>query len=355
MIHRSALKVVQVPSIQDPIKPSPGFAKKLLSDYKLDVLGLCGFGCRYCSSNLGNYLRIRQAEFAKQTEEQLGERLLPAEDPGLTFEWSDIVTNLEKQLASKPKGWGRGQTLVFSMLTDGFSPRMVASGTTKNALELLLEKTSFRVRVLTKSAAVGCSEWISFFARNRERFVVGLSIGTLDDSWAKSIEVGTSPPTARLRALHRLQDAGVPTFGMLCPAFPDLIESDGVGQLVDEIRPELVEHVWAEPFNDRANWKAVRAGYSDASFGYEWFTRVYEQGQKREWSRYATDLYTQLRVRAERAGWLHKLRYLLYELEITERDSEHFRGLRGVLLQSKGDAVTGLSQNPFIRRVQERS
>ena len=43
--------IVNVPAVKGPIRKSPGFAKKELADYKLDIVALCGFGCRYCSSN----------------------------------------------------------------------------------------------------------------------------------------------------------------------------------------------------------------------------------------------------------------------------------------------------------------
>jgi hypothetical protein len=78
-------KLVIVPSTSTLIKKCPGFAKKGLADYKIDLLALCEFGCRYCSSNTGNYLRINRARFAAITETQLGERLLPADEPTLTF------------------------------------------------------------------------------------------------------------------------------------------------------------------------------------------------------------------------------------------------------------------------------
>ena len=55
--------VVEVPTIKLPIAASPGFNKKDLSSYKLDILALCGFACTYCSSNCGNYLRIRRKPF----------------------------------------------------------------------------------------------------------------------------------------------------------------------------------------------------------------------------------------------------------------------------------------------------
>jgi len=98
-------------------------------------------------------------------------------------------------------------------------------------------------------------------------FVVGLSIGSLDDRWAGRIELGTSRPSMRLGGTRALQDAGVPTFGMACPVFPDVLEEAGVETLIDRIRPNLVETLWAEPFNDRANWGKVRDGYLEDSTG----------------------------------------------------------------------------------------
>ena len=79
-------RTVKMPSIINPIAPSPGFKKKNLSTFKLDIYGLCEFGCTYCSSNSGNYLRINKKLFADFTEVQLGTRIYPDQDPNLTFE-----------------------------------------------------------------------------------------------------------------------------------------------------------------------------------------------------------------------------------------------------------------------------
>lgn len=348
------LKVVQVPSIKTPIMESPGFAKKELSTYKLDLMALCGFGCSYCSSNEGNYLRINREKFADLTEAQTGERTYPATDPALTFAWPDVLPKLDAQLKNKPPTWGTGHILVLSMLTDAFSPLPLADGTTAAALTMLMTRTSFRVRVLTKGAVVASPKWIDFFKAWPGRFTVGLSIGTLDDEWARRVEIGTSSPTARIKSLRTLQDAGVPTYGMLCPIFPDGLHGDSVERLVDAIRPELCEHVWAEPYNDRANWRAVRAGYDPYSVGWDWMTSVYENGYRDMWSGYAADLYTRLILRARRDGWSSKLRYLLYEDGIAgAHHATAFAGLEGVLLQSKpGD--DGLSTNRHMAAQQLR-
>lgn len=346
-------KVVNIPTIQLPLKPSPGFAKKGLSTFKLDICGLCEFGCRYCSSNAGNYLRINRSRFASLTKEQLGCESLPADDPALMFVWPNVLEQLKAQLDRVQPEYGKGQNMVFSMLTDGFSPSLVKKGITRAALQLVLDKTSFRIRVLTKNAVVSNDSWIEFFQQHRDRFVVGLSIGTTDDAWAKRVEIRTSLPSARLNGLARLQEAGIATYGMLCPVFPDVLDTGVLDHLLDRIRPECCEHVWAEPFNDRVNWEKVREGYEHGTRGYEWLTQTYENRNQSMWSSYATNLYRHLRDRAASDGWLHKLRYLLYEDGIIETDANAFERFEGVWLQSK-PASDGRSKNPHIARMQRQ-
>ena len=343
------LKVVEVPSIKRLVVESPGFAKKALSTYKLDLMALCGFSCRYCSSNNGNYLRTNRGRFADLTEQQTGERTLPGEDPSLTFEWPDVLAKLERELVARPKSFGAGQTLVFSMLTDGFSPRLVGNDTTETALRMLLKRTSFRIRVLTKNAVVGSSRWIGFFQEHPGRFVVGLSTGSLDDEWARRVEIGTSSPSARLKAHRALQEAGVPTYGMLCPIFPDALPR--LSELLDSIRPQLCEHVWAEPYNDRANWRAVQSGYDVESPGWKWFERVFGDRSEAWWSEYAADLFMKLRHHAAEDGWLSRLRYLLYEESVDLSDVPWFSDLAGVLLQSPKE-TDGRSKHPGFAAIQ---
>lgn len=343
-------RIVDIPSIKDPIKASPGFFKKELADHKLDIMGLCGAGCAYCSSNEGNYLRIRRADFAAAAETQLGERLLPGSSPELSFRWTDFEQRLDEQLVVKDR-LGLHKTLVFSQLTDAFSPWAVKSGLTRRTLDKVLARTLFRIRVLTKFDYVGRPEWINLFKAHPGRFIVGLSIGTLDDAWARRVEVWTSAPTARVKALHRLQDAGVPTYGMLCPVFPHVVQRYEVGRLVDAIRPERCETVWAEPYNDRNNWVAVAAGCDPDE--YRWFRSVFGGGDKARWSEYAGMLYANLTEALALAGQMHKLRYLLYEGDVMADEAQCMEELNGILLQGpKGP--DGYSKHEVFREAEKR-
>jgi len=259
---------------------------------------------------------------------------------------------LEKQIKNAPKSFlEKTDVLVFSPLTDAFSPNLVKNGTTRQVLEILLEKTAFTIRIITKNAIVGKQKWIEFFKQYPDRFKVGLSIGTSDDDLAKKMECGTSTPKARIKALSNLQEAGIPTFAMLCPILPDMLEGDKLEKLVDAMNPSKCENIWAEPFNDRFNWESVRDVYPKDSKIYKWFNKAYSSDNKDLLSEYATNIYVRLRDHAEKNGWLDQFKYLLYEKHITKKDVKRLGDRSGILFQSI-DEKTGFSKNPNIKKLQ---
>jgi DNA repair photolyase len=344
-------KLVVLPPRRIVIADAEGFDKKELATHHVDALALCQFKCRFCSSNEGNVLRIGRKKYALLTAQQWGTAALPSEDPSLMYMYANVIETLAEELHNKPRSYGTGLTLVFSMLTDGFSPELVKRGITEAILTMLLERTSFRIRILTKSSVVGQKKWIKFFLRHRERIVVGLSTGTTDDDWAHTFEAGASRPTARIQALRNLQEAGVATYGMWCPVFPESLESGRLDELIDRSKPLACEKIWAEPYNNRTNWRFVQAGYEPGSAGWNRMVEMFENRKNGVWSAYATALYVHLRQRAKAEHWIDRLRYLLYEHLISESDAREFAGLEGVLLQSPADE-DGLSKHPAFRAMQ---
>jgi DNA repair photolyase len=344
-------KLVVLPPRSIVIADAEGFKKKELATYHVDLLALCQFKCRFCSSNEGNVLRIGRKKYALLTEQQWGTAALPSEDRSLMYMYADVVETLTEELRNKPKSYGAGFTVVFSMLTDGFSPELVKRGITEDVLTILLERTSFRIRILTKNAVVGQKKWIKFFLRYRNRIVVGLSTGTTDNAWAREFEAGTSSPTARIRALKNLQEAGIATYAMWCPVFPESLETGRLDDLIDRSNPLVCETIWSEPYNNRTNWRFVQAGFEPGSPGWDRMTEMFENRKNGAWSAYATALYLHLRRKAKVEGWLDRLRYLLYEHLISETDAREFAGLDAVLLQSPTDA-DGLSKHPVFRALQ---
>lgn len=323
------------------------WTKKELADDHLEALLFCEFGCSYCSSNAGLHIRFWKDTIGKAVKQVTGQEFDSHNAGHMVIAYREIADALDEELSRKRRKPGVGKTLVFSELTDGFSPVLLKTGATHRILELLIEKTQYRIRVLTKNAIIGTPKWVNFFAEHANRFVVGLSIGTLDAEFARKMEWRTSRPNSRIKALHSLQDAGVTTFGMLCPVFPQTLDTDELERLIDAIRPELCERVWAEPYNERHNWEHVRACYDEGSSMWAWMTRVFQDRDKAVWSRYATDLYVRIHSKAVSEGWSDKLRYLLYEDAITAQDARKFRGLDGVLLQTKPNDDGGSSNLAF--------
>ncbi len=136
---------------------------------------------------------------------------------------------------------------------------------------------------------------------------------------------------------------------MLCPVFPAAL-GDDIAALVEQIRPDVVEEIWAEPYNDRLNWRRVRDAFPEGSRERMAFDAMFDGSAPGAWSAYAAKLYRQLRRLLGRR-FINKLRYLLYEGDILAQQADAFAGLEGVLLHGKPDA-DGFSKNAAIATLQ---
>lgn len=314
------------------IKPCPGFVKKKLAIFKIDLMALCQFGCRYCSSNCGNNMRLNTPKIYTWTKEQLGKHLSPRTDANKFYMvYEDPIGILERQLLETPSLKRIKETLQFGMLVDNFSPDLVKSGVTIRALEILLKETLFTIRILTKSAAVAGDGFVNIFQRYPGRVIIGLSCGSLDNGLMKHIELGTSLPTARAKAIRDLQDARVRTFGMFCPILPGATRRDDVEALYAAFNPHLLETVWCEPYNDRQNWRylhdnipnsPIREGVHDV------------MTDKTAWTEYALNLARRHHKTLEKFNFTGESIYLLYEASIGSDAIARARKISGVLFQS---------------------
>lgn len=128
---------------------------------------------------------------------------------------------------------------------------------TVEACALILTHTAWQIRLLSKSnllptIARGLEERCPDL-NPRGRVIYGVSTGTLDDDLARAFEQNTPLVRRRIQSLHRLQDDGFRTYGMICPSLP-LPAGDYAGfarSMADAIRADRCEHVWAEVINVR--------------------------------------------------------------------------------------------------------
>ncbi|MGE3314965.1 MAG: PA0069 family radical SAM protein [Planctomycetaceae bacterium] len=175
--------------------------------YSLNPYRGCSHGCAYC--------------YARPYHEYLG---LSA---GLDFE-AKVFVKLDaplrfREFLSRP-GW-KPETITFSGVTDCYQPAEARFRVTRGCLEVALEARQ-PVAIITKNALVTRDLDLLEEMAALRLVHVALSITTLDEPLARSLEPRTSPPQSRLNAIRELSEAGIPTIVMTAPIIPGLNDSE---------------------------------------------------------------------------------------------------------------------------------
>lgn len=213
-------------------------------DWTINPYRGCEHGCVYC--------------FARPYHEYLGFNC------GLDFETrlmakSDAPDLLGRELAA-PR-W-RPEPIVMSAITDVYQPIEAKLGITRACLEVLAEARQ-PVSTMTKSALVlrDTDLWAKLAESNAGRVIVTLV--TLDPDLAQRLEPRASAPSARLRIIRALTDAGVPVSVNIAPVIPGLTDAE---------MPSLLEAI-AEAGARRAAWVLLRLPYQLKEIFLEWLGR----------------------------------------------------------------------------------
>lgn len=163
----------------------------------------CEHGCIYC--------------FARPTHEYLGF------SAGIDFESRIMVKErapelLEAELCS-PK-W-KPQLLMMSGVTDCYQPLERRMQLTRRCLQVLAK---FRnpVGILTKNGLITRDIDVLKELAAHSCVAANLSITSLDPQLQRILEPRTSPPAARLEAVQRLREAGIPVGVMVAPIIPGI-------------------------------------------------------------------------------------------------------------------------------------
>ena len=221
------------------------FQEKMLCDGPTFSTGAaCVFSCAFCYVESG-LIRTAQTRQIREAGLKFEDTVIRRKNP---------IEVLRGQLFDKkgqPKFPDPNDTRVIyaSPLVDVAATRPLVDETVE-VCKLILEHTHWQIRLLSKSrllhelAGQIPEQW-------KERMIYGLSIGTLDDKLASAFERGATIPSKRLEALHKLQDDGYRTFGMICPSLPQPDYDKFAREMADAIRVERCEHVWAEVINLR--------------------------------------------------------------------------------------------------------
>lgn len=177
-------------------------------DYAINPYLGCEHGCLYC------YARFMR---------RMGHK---GEDWG---SFVDVKVNALERLRVEAPKRKRGVVLLSSV-TDPYQPIEEKFRLTRGALKVLIQH-QFPIEILTKSDLVLRDLDL---LRQFDECEVGLTITTIDETTSRVFEPKASPVESRLRALRKLNEAGVDTFAFLGPLLPFLSE-EGLEDLLFEL------------------------------------------------------------------------------------------------------------------------
>jgi DNA repair photolyase len=182
-------------------------------------------------------------------------------------EWGtfvDVKVNAAEVLAKQLRRAKPGN-ITFGTVTDAYQPLGKEYGITRACLEVLVGY-DFPVSILTKSALV--LRDLDLIKRLKD-VEVAFTITTLDDEVRRRFEPWSSPILERLKALRRLNEAGIHTWAFCGPVLPFVANGEvELDALFGELKRAGVGYVLVDSLNLRgAAWgrvrKALEAYYPD--------------------------------------------------------------------------------------------
>jgi DNA repair photolyase len=183
--------------------------------YTINAYRGCSHACTYC--------------FARPTHTYLDL------DADRDFERRIVVkVNAASLLRTEldPRRWP-GDLIAMGTNTDPYQRAEGKYRLTRGIVEVLAERAN-PFSILTKSTLVLRDVALLAEAAQRTSVRVNLSIGTLDEEVWRATEPGTPHPLRRVRAVEKLNAAGVPCGVLVAPVLPDL--SDDPEQLEAVVR-----------------------------------------------------------------------------------------------------------------------
>lgn len=132
--------------------------------------------------------------------------------------------------AFNKKSW-RGDTIVFSGVTDCYQPLEASYRLTRACLDVCAEYHN-PVGVITKGAVIRRDIEVLAELHKVARAHVAISIPFADDETGRLIEPFASPISKRFETLRMISEAGIPTSVMVAPIIPGLNDS---------MMPEILE------------------------------------------------------------------------------------------------------------------
>lgn len=234
---------------------------------RLDSYSRCQFNCLYCFANARGGKRATR-EFRTINVSSLERRL------ERLFRTKEPRTAIEEMLLKRV-------TLHFGGMSDPFPP---LERTRKVSLRLLklLAQYEYPTIISTKSDLVSSDEYLDIL--NTGKFIVQLSINSLDDELLSRTDAGTPGPSASIESLRKLSKQNIPTACRIQPLLPGR-ESEAL-DVIQACSEAGVKHVAVEHLKlpIETGWRGTRE-LSD-SLGFDvsaFFKESHASAIGREW------------------------------------------------------------------------
>ena len=176
-------------------------SKAEFRDYTINPYTGCQHGCVYCYAN---FMRRFSGHF---------------HDAWGSF--VDVKTNLldvlGKELQRRPGG-----TIWLSSVCDPYQPLERKYQLTRGAIELLSRHKQFPISILTKNVLV--LRDLDLLERMKDRVDVGFTITTFNSDAQPIFEPFASVVNDRIKALGKLNEAGIDTWVFIAPILPYVTE-----------------------------------------------------------------------------------------------------------------------------------
>jgi DNA repair photolyase len=196
----------------------------------------------------------------------------------------------------------------------------------RRCLEAILSQPGWSVRILTKNAVV--AKDFDVIEQYSDRILFGMSITSTPDKAGQTaiIESNASSISERTAVMKKAHKCGFRTYAMLCPLLPGIADSpDQIEQLVKSAVEYGAPEIFAEPVNTRGPGLKVtqealaKNGYKDEA------DAIKSIRNQKGWSRYATQLISNVQRSVRKQSDISRLRFLLYPSRLTEEDAARIR------------------------------
>ncbi len=290
------------------------FKHKALSDWSFNISVGCSHGCAFC------YVPSVSANKQGPTLETFGVTDPDAEwgAYSLLRPWDEaaFLKSLEKaeNTPAEQLSDDGNRAVIFSSTTD---PYQVFGGSTperakalndarrhmvRSALELIRERSTLRVRILTRGTlAIGDFD---IYERFGDRLLFGMSLPTLDANLARLYEPSAPSPAARLRVLREAKGKGLNVFVAMAPTPPESNEDDlrHTLEAIGELDPVTIFH---EPINIRAE-NVARIAARATKIGIPFLAETF--ATKGQWAQYAINQLLDVQRVAGEMGLIDRLK-----------------------------------------------